>query len=64
MSSVSFKRAQAMTMRDRYNSAQSQFNSDLAVLIKRYFETESIVSDAYVDDTLKIVISVSVKRVK
>lgn len=64
MSSVSYKRAQAMVLSDKYNMTQTQFFAEFAQLANRYFEVGSISSDVYSDGELKVVITLSVKKVK
>ncbi len=64
MSSISYKRAQAMVLADKYNVMQPQFFADFAQLANRYFEVGAISSDVYSDGELKVVITLSVKKVK
>lgn len=64
MSSVSYNRAKAMVLNDKYNSVKEQFNSDLAALANRYFVVDSIVSDAVDCDGLQIAVTLTVKKVK
>ena len=64
MSSLSYDRAKAMVLADKYNSVKEQFNSDLAALVNRYFVVDSIVSDVIDCDQLQIAVTLSVKKVK
>lgn len=64
MQSKAYLRAQRMVQTDKYEAVRAEFNSDLAALAKRYFEVDSIKSEAFFDDNLQIVLTVSVKKVK
>ena len=64
MQSKNYERAQQIVISDKYNAVKTDFNEDLAALAKRYFEVDGIKSEAYFDDTLKITVTLSVKKVK
>lgn len=64
MQSKNYERAQRIVLSDKYEAVSGDFNADLAVLAKRYFEVDCIKSETYFDDTLQIVITLSVKKVK
>lgn len=64
MQSNNFERALTMVLMDKYNMSKNEFNAALAELAKRYYEVDGIKSEAYCDDNLQIVITLSVKKVK
>lgn len=64
MQSKNYERAQRIVLSDKYEAVSGDFNADLAALAKRYFEVDGIKSETYFDDTLQIVVTLSVKKVK
>ena len=64
MSSLNYKRAQAMVLSDKYNMAKSQFFEEFSALANRYFLIDSLQSETYSDEDLQVVITLSIKKVK
>lgn len=64
MQSKNYDRAQRIVTSDKYQAVRPEFHAELAALAKRYFEVEGITSEAFFDDDMQIVITLSVKKVK
>lgn len=64
MQSKNYERAQTIVQLDKYNATKTEFYADLAELVKQYYSAEGITAEAYYDDGLKVVITLSVKKVK
>lgn len=64
MQSQNYKRAQAMVLSDKFNMAKSQFFEEFSALANRYFVVGALRSEAYSDEDLQVVITLSVKKVK
>lgn len=64
MQSKNYERAQRMVLFDKYDAVKEEFHADMAALAKRYFEMDGIKAEVYFDETMQIVVTFSVKKVK